>query len=461
MLPLMSSRSKFIIISVVIVVLLITSILCPVGLKGFWPVWLGLIEMIIIIYMFDRVYVKRLIKIKEGVASLRKNLNSSVPPVRGDLGLVAEVVNELAANLYQSRSLSEQMFDNLPIAVVAFDRAGKKLICNRAAASILNCPGNCEEYRCKEMQNDPDSPLNLLGKTLNRGEALEEQDLKFYFPGGHKHLWVRTDIIKDAKNELSSAMLIAWDVTERNHMEIQLRQAEKLSLVGELAAGMAHEIRNPLTTVKGLTQVISSRLRHDEEILEYTALMLKEIDRINTIIKELLLLSKPSNPALSLVDLPAELDAVCNLLEGKAEMQHVHIEKDFESALPLAVMDIDQMKQVFLNLSSNAISAMPNGGVLYIKAGFKQKEGIFEIIFKDNGKGIPEKNLKKIFDPFYTTKEEGTGLGLAVSYQIVRNHGGKIFVTSEPGRGSTLKIVLPPLNMDQTVKREQKNLHAV
>lgn len=461
MLPFFFIRAKFMISSVIIVVLLMTSIYCPVGMKGLWPVWLGLFGMIIIIYLLDRLYVKRLMIIKEGVESLRKNLNSRIPPVWGDLGLVAGAVNELAANLCQSRSLIEQMFDNLLVAVVAVDREGKKVICNRAVTSILNCPENCEENTCIKKQNDPDSPLYFLGRTLRRGEVLEDQNFKFYYQGGHKHLWIRTDIIKDAKNELSSAMLIAWDVTDRNNMEAQLRQAEKLSLVGELASGMAHEIRNPMTTVKGLTQMISSRLRDDEEIVEYTSLMLQEIERINTIIKELLLLSKPSHPAFSLVDLPAELVAVCDLLEGKAEMQYIHIERDFERDLPLAVMDIDQMKQVFLNISSNAIAAMPNGGVLHIKVGYKQEEGVFEIIFKDTGEGIPEKNLKKIFDPFYTTKENGTGLGLAVSYQIVRNHGGNIFVTSEPGLGSTLKIVLPPLNMDQTVKREQNNLHAV
>lgn len=460
MLPVLSNNQKIIFASVIAAALVIVTVVTHRGVSWYWPLLLVGTETLVIAFFLNLMYLSRLAKFKEGIESILTNLSNRIPPQPGALGQVAEMVNELATNLYKTNSLLEQVFNNLPLAVAAFDHAGKRIICNKAAADIFNCPGKCGENGCLKEQNDPESPLYLLGRALRRGEPAEEQDFKYYFPGGHKHLWVRTDIIKGAKGELLSAMLIVLDVTERNRMEAQLRQVEKLSLVGELAAGMAHEILNPLTTVRGLTQVISSRRQMDDEVSEQTEIMLMEIDRINAIIKQLLLLAKPSNPALSMVDLSVELDAVCKLLEGIAKLQHVIIEKEYKSNLPLIVIDADRMKQVFLNLASNAVSAMPDGGSLQIKASYKQDEGRFEIIFKDNGKGIQENDLKRIFDPFFSTREEGTGLGLAVSYQIVRSHGGNIYVASEPDRGSTFTVVLPPLNIEQTSKESNINLRA-
>jgi two-component system sensor histidine kinase HydH len=460
MLPVPSNKLKFIFASVVAVALIIIIIVTGRDASWYWVLPLVGAETLVITFILNLMYLNRFAKFKEGVESILTNSINRIPPQPGYLGRVAEMINELATNLYKTNSLLEQVFDNLPLAVASFDHAGKRIICNKAAAAIFNCPGKCGENGCLKKQNDPESPLYLLGRTLRKGEPVEEQNFKYYYPGGHKHLWVRTDIIRGVRDELLSGLLIAWDVTERNRMEAQLRQVEKLSLVGELAAGMAHEILNPLTTVRGLTQVISSRRQMGDELSKHTEIMLNEIDRINAIIKQLLLLAKPSNPALSMVDLSVELDAVCKLLEGIAELQHVIIEKDYKSNLPLIVIDAGRMKQVFLNLASNAVYAMPDGGRLQIKACYKEEEGRFEIIFKDNGKGIQKNDLKRIFDPFFSTREEGTGLGLAVSYQIVRSHGGNIYVASEPDRGSTFTVVLPPLNIEQTSKESNINHRA-
>ncbi|GLG01263.1 hypothetical protein Alches_13020 [Alicyclobacillus hesperidum subsp. aegles] len=231
---------------------------------------------------------------------------------------------------------------------------------------------------------------------------------------------------------------VAEDITEIKETEELLRKSEMLSAVGELAAGIAHEIRNPLTALKGFTKLIRTG-SHSESYLE---IMHQELERIESIINELLVLSKPQALHFKPANLVDVIRDVVMLLETQALLNQVEIV--FETATEELTIECveNQLKQVFINLVKNAIEAMPNGGVVSVNLALTADEDVL-LTVQDQGVGIPEEKLARLGEPFYTTKDKGTGLGLMVSFKIVEQHGGTIRYRSAPGQGTTAEIRLP------------------
>lgn len=217
-----------------------------------------------------------------------------------------------------------------------------------------------------------------------------------------------------------------------------LHQSEKLSAIGQLAAGIAHEIRNPLTSLKGFLQLIKVDNSPKEE---YFSIMNSEFDRIELILNELLLVAKPEKTQYEKCNIQNILQEVNTLLESQATLKDVRISMALED-YPIMVYCIsNQIKQVFINLIKNGIDAMDKGGILY--SSIKREKDEVIITIADQGEGIPEDKLKKLGQPFYSTKEKGTGLGLMVTYQIIENHQGSILVESKMNEGTTFTIKLP------------------
>lgn len=238
----------------------------------------------------------------------------------------------------------------------------------------------------------------------------------------------------------NSILLVARDITERKKAEALLVQSEKLSVVGQLAAGVAHEIRNPLTSLKGFLQLLHKR---SEENGFYFELMLSELDRINNIVSEFLMLSKPQAISFRRIDVLKTVQKVIDFLSSQALLNNVQIEAHFPEEQEVYIEgDENQLKQVFINLLKNAIEAMPEGGAVDISLERREPDKVL-IRFADQGPGIPEEKLAKLGQPFYTTKEKGTGLGLMVTFRIVQEHGGEIHVQSEVGLGTVFEVNLP------------------
>ncbi|WP_409344101.1 PAS domain S-box protein [Paenibacillus sp. MBLB4367] len=229
------------------------------------------------------------------------------------------------------------------------------------------------------------------------------------------------------------------DVTERKEAEELLLRSEKLSIVGQLAAGVAHEIRNPLTALKGFMQLLRSR-SHD--FLSYFEIMLAELERINAIVSEFVLVAKPQAVRFEWKDNAAMLRSVVSLLEPQAAFHNVRIVSEYETDLPPLFCDENQIKQVYINLLKNAIDAMPEGGVLRIEMTADGDRSVTVQVI-DRGVGIPYERIGKLGEPFYTTKEKGTGLGLMVSYKIVEHHKGELRIESREGEGTTATVTLP------------------
>jgi signal transduction histidine kinase len=219
----------------------------------------------------------------------------------------------------------------------------------------------------------------------------------------------------------------------------ELRQSEKLSVVGQLAAGVAHEIRNPLTTLKGFVQLQKSKGTLKESHLD---VMLSELDRINFIVSEFLVLAKPQANHFQPANVKEILHDILILLDSQAILSNVKIELQFDDDVPFVHGEINQLKQVFINVLKNAIEAMPDGGIVILALSSPDPDRVMIRII-DHGHGIEEDELQRIGEPFFTRKENGTGLGLMVTQRIINNHRGSLTIQSKPGAGTCVEIVLP------------------
>ncbi|MGO0059580.1 PAS domain S-box protein [Brevibacillus fluminis] len=244
--------------------------------------------------------------------------------------------------------------------------------------------------------------------------------------------------IYDADGTMDGWSVILRDITEWKKSQLILQNSEKLTVAGQLAAGIAHEIRNPITVIKGFVHLMSSGFGDKEE---YFRIMSSECERIEQILSELLVLAKPQTIKLEPNDIRQIMLQTTTLLHSQAILNNVEIVTEFDQGIAMLQCDENQMKQVFINFIKNAIEAMPSGGTITIQ--IKQREDDIMIRIVDDGTGIPPEILSKIGQPFYTTKEKGTGLGFMVSKKIIENHSGTIHIESEWNKGTTLEITLP------------------
>ena len=262
-----------------------------------------------------------------------------------------------------------------------------------------------------------------------------------YQDGEQQDRWEQISLIpvEDSAGNLHQVMLISEDITNQKRSEKMLMKSEMLSAVGQLAAGIAHEIRNPLTSLKGFLQLMIQSKKYQKD---YAEVMMSEFIRLEAIINEFLVLAKTKSTTFDPVQVNSIVEDVCMVLESQAVLNNVRIEKQLSGDLPEILAVSNELKQVFINILKNAIEAMEDAeGFITIRSYF-EKDSVF-ITFEDQGKGISKDVLEKLGEPFYTTKEKGTGLGLMVTFKIIENHGGSIHFESEEGKGTTVKLKLP------------------
>jgi PAS domain S-box-containing protein len=294
--------------------------------------------------------------------------------------------------------------------------------------SLLNSGFHSKEF-FKDLWRTIGSGKVWKGEIRNRAK-----DGSFY--------WVDTTIVPFLKENGKPYQYLAIrnDITERKKTEEMLHRQDKLAAVGQLAAGVAHEIRNPLTSMKGYAEFLQLD-EEDPQRREFIDIILDEIDRVNNIVEEFMLLAKPKAVELEEKNIVPILGNSVSLLEFEARKRNVKLHFDFSADIVQIECDENRLKQVFLNFIKNGIEAMPAGGDLFVRAVVAGKN--VEISIQDTGVGIPPETLKKIGEPFYTTKKDGNGLGLMVSFKIIESHNGKVYIESEQNKGTTFKILLP------------------
>jgi two-component system sensor histidine kinase HydH len=243
--------------------------------------------------------------------------------------------------------------------------------------------------------------------------------------------------------EISQGSVILFrDLTELRQLKAEIARSQRLASIGSLAAGVAHEIRNPLSSIKGFATYFREKLRGSPEDTRTADIMIQEVERLNRVVRQLLDLSRPMEMKKMPTSVGSLIEHTLKLTELQARKKGVSIKTDIAPGTPDAVVDPDRIKQALLNLCLNALEAMKAGGILTLTLR-RQDERTLRIGISDTGPGISREEMDRIFDPFYTTKTSGTGLGLAIVHRIVEAHGGEIRVTSETGGGTTFTILLP------------------
>lgn len=245
---------------------------------------------------------------------------------------------------------------------------------------------------------------------------------------------------KDIIIAVNESLEMAKEAKNRESEEYR-RRSEKLAVVGQLAAGLAHEIRNPLTTVKGFCNLIREKSTENKTV-EYINVLLPELDRVCDLVKEFLLLTKPAAPKLNAVLLQELVKGTITLMQSEAMLKDVTLINDVAQDLPPIQGDLEQLKQVLINLILNALEAMAGKGSICLRA-YENVHNKIVIEIEDTGKGISNEKIVRVFEPFFTTKEEGTGLGLSIANQIIQSHKGKLTIRSIEGKGTTVAIELP------------------
>jgi PAS domain S-box-containing protein len=283
-----------------------------------------------------------------------------------------------------------------------------------------------------------------LWKTIGQGKVWKGEIQNRAKDGAY--YWVDTIIVPflNEQGKPYQYVSIRSDITERKMSEELLRNSERLTIVSQLAAGVAHEIRNPLTALKRIVRMLGGK-NNLYDATEYFPLILSELDRIEFIMNEYLMLAKPQVVKFAEKRVSYMLESIVKLLTVHASMNSIRVVTELDPDLTIINCDENQLKQVFINLIKNAFEAMPNGGKLLIQAQQPDPDHIL-VRFVDEGVGIPEEVLAKLGEPFFTTKEKGTGLGLMVSFRIVESHHGTLTFKSQSGQGTTAEILLPVAN---------------
>lgn len=230
------------------------------------------------------------------------------------------------------------------------------------------------------------------------------------------------------------------DVTDKVKMQEHLRKSDRLNIIGELAAGIAHEIRNPMTALKGFIQLLEPSIKAEHGM--YYDVITTELARIDSIINEFLILAKPQAIRFQIKDISQIMKETVDLLNAQAVLYNVQFNTHYQGNLPSIFCEPNQLKKVFINIIKNAIEVMPTGGNITIKIN-RMGDSHIKVSIQDEGCGIPKEKIEKLGEPFYTTKERGTGLGLMVSYRIIEEHKGNIQIESEIGNGTIFHITLP------------------
>jgi two-component system sensor histidine kinase HydH len=334
--------------------------------------------------------------------------------------------------------------EHMPDGLISVDADGGIVTVNNRAREIFGLTAGTIADERRELQEKLSTFARPLYKSLRKEGTILERKVA-YTPDRGEPIPLSVSaakLISDAGEDLGTVFILR-DLREIKELEERVSRSERLAALGSLAAGVAHEIRNPLSSIKGFAQFFLKKNPPESTDHKYSEVMIQEVERLDRVISNLLDYAKPKEPVKEKTSFADIIHRCIALIKDDAKSKKVELAVEIGEGIPLVPVDRDQITQVLLNITLNGLDAMQHGGRLAIRCftGGAGKSIIVEI--EDSGHGIPSKELPRIFDPFYSTKKTGTGLGLAIAHRIVENHGGTLAVKSTGKSGTTFRIVLP------------------
>lgn len=403
---------------------------------------LGVVLCIFLSFIVARQLTKDVDTIKNGLKRMQHDMSKPIRQLDGEMGEIVSAVNDMSRALLNARSLNENILWSIADGVITVDVDGIVTSINPAGRDIIGVsPEDVVGRPYKDLFNEEANFASLLMDTIRSGKENAAISIDVPFRNRTLHVSVSTSLLKDGIGNVIGGVAIFKDISETRRLQKQVMRADRLAALGELVAGIAHDIRNPLTSIRGFVQYLQ-RSGDARDWQEYAPLIIREVDGLNRIIGNLLEFAKPYPLQYTSVRVNDLITEMLLLIKNRAAKQDIKIELELDPTLPPIEADGEQLKQVLLNLFINACQAIPGRGRITVATSMSPERRLI-IAVADNGVGIAPENLDKVFDPFYSTKPAGTGLGLAVVQRIIAGHGGEIDITSDAGTQTVVTVRLP------------------
>ncbi|MGD9575364.1 ATP-binding protein [Desulfovibrio sp.] len=340
-----------------------------------------------------------------------------------------------------SKAFAEAVVTSLPVGLITSDPDGKISMINETARTMLGIADQgIDDMAVADIQG---LDWQAIASTLMGKRKVFEREMDFVSPDSEAvPISVSASEIRDEDGLFLGHLYILRDIAEVKRLQAEVQRNERLTALGNLAAGVAHEIRNPLSSIKGLASFLASKMAPGGAEEDAAKTMAFEVNRLNRVVSELLQFARPNAIALTSTDINDVITRALRLADSDINSRGITVRFKPDTEFPPVNINAERMTQALLNLFLNAVQAMEQGGILGVRME-KKDDSMFAIVVTDTGKGMDKKTLAAIFTPYFTTKGAGTGLGLPIVHQIVEGHAGKISVASTPGVGSVFTMLLP------------------
>ncbi|MEE9182666.1 MAG: ATP-binding protein [candidate division NC10 bacterium] len=359
-------------------------------------------------------------------------------------------VQKLQQALTNMQAYYEDLLGSLQDGLVVVDREIQITFLNPAAEELLGISAvTAHRKPLASLLGDTSPLIALVDRAFETGRAHAEHEASVMNPRGKVSVSAIASLMADHSGEARGAVLLLRDLTRVRELEEQVRRAERLTALGTLVAGIAHEIRNPLMGVRGAGQLLQAESSFPPALKEYTDVIIREVDRLNALVEGMLAFAQSSPPRLVACNVNQVVEEILALEEPVVMRRGVTVRRIYDPQVPPVAADPDQIRQVLLNLIRNGAEAMEGGGTLTLETAYERRSprcfGLSVAVVKviDEGPGLSPEARQHLFDPFFTTKAKGTGLGLAICHRIVGDHRGSIEVEDAEEGGCTVTVLLP------------------